>query len=257
MPLVKAKELPGVRAVFGERYPDPVRVVMIGAETPDKLNLDNSVEFCGGTHMPRTGLIGYFKILSQEGVAKGIRRITAVTGKPAYDDIQTRSAVVDELTGTLHCRVEELPARVEALQEQLKKLQDQLKKGAAADLASVVDKLIETAPEVSGTKLITALLPLGTTGDAVRTQIDRIRQKAGSAFIVFGWTEDEGKVPLIAALTSDLVRKGLKAGDVVKQVAAIVGGSGGGKPEMAQAGGKDAAKLPDASRRPRSLAGRC
>ena len=85
-----------------------------------------------------------------------------------------------------------------------------------------------------------------TTGDAVRTQIDRIRQKCGSAFVVFGWTEDEGKVPLIAALTNDLVKKGLKAGDIVKQVAAIVGGSGGGKPDMAQAGGKDAAKLPEA-----------
>ena len=87
MPLAKAKEIPGVRAVFGEKYPDPVRVVMIGADSPEKaITLDNSVEFCGGTHMPRTGLIGYFKIVSQEGVAKGVRRITAVTGQPAYDD---------------------------------------------------------------------------------------------------------------------------------------------------------------------------
>jgi alanyl-tRNA synthetase len=253
MPLAKAKELPGVRAVFGEKYPDPVRVVMIGADSPDKLNLDNSVEFCGGTHMPRTGLIGYFKILSHEGVAKGIRRITAVTGKPAYDEIQTRSAVVDELTGKFQCRVEELPARVEALQEQVKKLQDQLKKGAAADLASVVDKLIAEAPTVGGAKLIAAQLPEGTTTDAVRTQIDRIRQKLGSAFIVFGWTEDEGKVPLIAALTNDLVKKGLKSGDIVKQVAAVVGGSGGGKPDMAQAGGKDATKLPDAIKKAAEL----
>jgi alanyl-tRNA synthetase len=253
MPLAKAKELPGVRAVFGEKYPDPVRVVMVGAESPDKLSLDNSVEFCGGTHMPRTGLIGFFKIVGQEGVAKGVRRITAVTGRPAYDDIQARSAVVDELAARFQCRVEELPARVEALQEQVKKLQDQLKKGAAADLASVVDKLIADAPEVGGTKLIAAQLPAGTTLDAVRTQIDRIRQKCGSAFVVFGWTEDEGKVPLIAALTNDLVKKGLKAGDVVKQVAAVVGGSGGGKPDMAQAGGKDATKLPDAIKKAAEL----
>jgi alanyl-tRNA synthetase len=252
-PLAKAKELPGVRAVFGEKYPDPVRVVMIGSDSPDKLTHDDSVEFCGGTHMPRTGLIGYFKILSQEGVAKGVRRITAVTGKPAYDEIQTRSAVVDELAGKFQCRVEELPARVEALQEQIKKLQDQIKKGASADLAAVVDRLIAEAPEVGGAKLITAQLPAGTTLDAVRTQIDRIRQKLGSAFVVFGWTEDEGKVPLIAALTNDLVKKGLKAGDVVKQVAAIVGGSGGGKPDMAQAGGKDATKLPDAIKKAEEL----
>lgn len=252
-PLAKAKELPGVRAVFGEKYPDPVRVVLIGTETPDKLTLDDSVEFCGGTHMPRTGLIGYFKILAQEGVAKGVRRITAVTGKPAYDEIQTRSAVVDDLAGKFQCRVEELPARVEALQEQVKKLQDQLKKGAAADLAGLVDKLIAEAPEIGGAKLIAAQLPAGATIDAVRTQIDRIRQKAGSAFLVFGWTEDEGKVPLVAALTSDLVKKGIKAGDVVKQVAAIVGGSGGGKPDFAQAGGKDATKLPDALKKAEEL----
>jgi alanyl-tRNA synthetase len=253
LPLTKAKELPGVRAMFGEKYPDPVRVVMIGADSPDKLNLDNSVEFCGGTHMPRTGLIGFFKILSHEGVAKGIRRITAVTGRPAYDEIQNRSAVVDELAGKFQCRVEELPARVEALQEQVKKLQDQLKKGAAADLASVVDRLIDEAPTVSGAKLITAQLPEGTTTDAVRTQIDRIRQKCGSALIVFGWIEDDGKVPLVAALTNDLVKKGLKSGDIVKQVAAVVGGSGGGKPDMAQAGGKDATKLPDAIKKAAEL----
>ncbi len=246
MPLAKAKELEGVRAVFGEKYPDPVRVVMIGADDPSKVRADLSTEFCGGTHMPRTGLIGYFKILSQEGVAKGIRRITAVTGKPAYDEIQTRSAVVDELTGKFQCRVEELPTRVEALQDQLKKLQDQLKKGAAADLGGFVDKLIAEAPTVGGAKLLVAKLPNGTTADAVRMQIDRIRQKLGSAFIVFGWTEDEGKVPLIAALTNDLVKKGLKAGDVIKPVAEIVGGKGGGKPDFAQAGGKDATKLPEA-----------
>ncbi len=253
MPLSKAKEIPGVRAVFGEKYPDPVRVVMIGAETPDKVNLDNSVEFCGGTHVPQTGLIGYFKILSHEGVAKGIRRITAVTGKPAYDEIQNRSAIVDELTGRFQCRVEELPVRVEALQEQVKKLQDQFQKGAAANLASELDKLIESAPEVKGAKLLVAQLPNGTTTEAVRGQIDRVRQKCGSAFIVFGWMEEEGKVPLIAAITPDLVKRGLKAGDVVKQVAAVVGGSGGGKPDLAQAGGKDATKLPLAMKKAEEL----
>jgi alanyl-tRNA synthetase len=140
-----------------------------------------------------------------------------------------------------------LPSRVEALQAEIKKLQAQHKKGAAADLASVIDKLMIEAPEVNGTKLIAATLPEGTSPDAVRTQIDRIRQKLGSAFIVFGWSEAEtGRVPLVAALTNDLVKRGLKAGEVVKQVAAIVGGSGGGKPDFAQAGGKDANKLPDA-----------
>jgi alanyl-tRNA synthetase len=253
MPLAEAKTIPGVRAVFGEKYPDPVRVVMIGAETPEKVNLDNSVEFCGGTHVPQTGLIGYFKILSQEGVAKGIRRITALTGKPAYDDIQMRSVIVDELAAKFQCRAEELSSRVDALQEQLKKLQEQLHKGAAANLAVAIDKLIESAPEIGGAKLLVAQLPNGTTTEAVRGQVDRVKQKCGSAFIVFGWIEEEGKVPLIAALTPDLVKRGLKAGDIVKQLAAVVGGSGGGKPDLAQAGGRDATKLPDAIKKAEEL----
>ncbi|HSQ54210.1 MAG TPA: DHHA1 domain-containing protein, partial [Gemmata sp.] len=198
-------------------------------------------------------LIGFFKIVGQEGVAKGVRRITAVTGRPAYEEIQNRSAIVDDLAGRFQCRAEEVPARVESLQDQVKKLQDQLKKGAAANLGELIDKLIDEAAVVNGAKLLVAKLPDGTTGDAVRGQIDRIRQKCGSAFIVFGWTEDEGKVPLIAALTSDLVKKGLKAGDIVKQVAALIGGSGGGKPDMAQAGGKDANKLPEALLKAESL----
>lgn len=252
MPLAEAKKLPGVRAVFGEKYPDPVRVVMVGTDTPSKLTADMSVEFCGGTHMPRTGLIGLFKIASQEAVAKGVRRVTALTGRAAYADVQAQSAVLEELAGKFHCRPEELPGRVEALQEQVKKLQDQLKKGAAADLTGVVDKLIDTAAEVQGAKVVVGQLPEGTTTDGVRAQIDRIRQKCGSAYIVFGWTE-EGKVPLLAALTNDLVKKGLKAGDVVKQIAAIIGGSGGGRPDMAQAGGKDASKLPEALRKAEEL----
>lgn len=246
MPLAEAKRLPGVRAVFGEKYPDPVRVILVGADDPSKVTADLSVEFCGGTHAPSTGRIGFFKIVSQEAVGKGVRRVTAVTGRAALVELENRNAVLDELAGRFHCRPEELPARIEGLQEQIKKLQEQLKKGATADLAGVVDKLIDEAPVVAGAKLIAAQLPAGTTADAVRTQIDRIRQKCGSAFVVFGWAEDEGKVPLIAALTTDLVKKGLKAGDVVKQVAAVVGGSGGGKPDLAQAGGKDATKLPDA-----------
>jgi len=253
MPLAKAKEIQGVRAVFGEKYPDPVRVVMIGPETPEKACRDDSVEFCGGTHLPRTGTIGYFKILSQEPVAKGVRRITAVTGKPAYDDVQTRSAVVDDLAGKLQCRPEELPARVEAIQEQLKALQAQLKKAAGAALTAFVDDLISKADDVGGAKVLVAKLPDGASAETVRTQVDRIRQKCPSSFVVFGWSEEEGKVAVLAALSPDLVKKGLKAGDVVKQVAPLIGGGGGGKPDMAQAGGKDASKLPDALRHANKL----
>ena len=249
MPLAEAKQLPGVRAVFGEKYPDPVRVVFIGADTPAGVTADDSVEFCGGTHLPRTGSVGVFKIVSQEGVAKGVRRITAVTGRAAYAEVQARGAVVDDLAARFQCKPDELPARVDALQEQVKKLQDQLKKGAAADLAGVIDKLLDAAPTVGGAKLVVGRLPDGTTTDGVRAQIDRFRQTNPSSFAAFGWAEEGGKVPLIVALTNDLVKRGLKAGDIVKQLAAVVGGSGGGKPDIAQAGGKDASKLPDALRK--------
>jgi alanyl-tRNA synthetase len=248
MPLEEAKKIPGVRAVFGEKYPDPVRVVLIGADTPAKANLDNSVEFCGGTHLPRTGLIGYFKILSQEPVAKGVRRITAVTGKPAYEDVQNRSAIVDELSAKFQCRPDELAARAEALQDQVKALQSQLKKAAGAALTAAVDELLATATEVGGAKVLVAKLPEGASSDTVRVQIDRVRQKCPSAFVVFGWTEGDGHAGVVAALTPDLVKRGIKAGDIVKQVAPLIGGGGGGKPDMAQAGGKDPAKLPDALR---------
>jgi alanyl-tRNA synthetase len=252
LPLEKARQIAGVRAVFGEKYPDPVRVVLIGPETPEKATADDSVEFCGGTHMPSTGAIGYFKISSQEGVAKGVRRITAVTGRVAASTLADISAAVDNLTGRFQCKPSELPARVEALQDEVKKLKAQIAKNQAADLAGVVDKLLAGAAEVNGTKLVIGRLPGGTV-DQVRTQIDRVRQKCTSAFITFLW-EDDDKVPVIAALTADLVKKGLKSGDIVKQVAAVVGGSGGGKPDLAQAGGKDTTKIDEAVKKAEEVA---
>ncbi len=252
MPLAEAKKVPGVRAMFGEKYPDIVRVVLIGPETPEQASGDDSVEFCGGTHVPSTGTIGYFKIVSQEAVAKGIRRITAATGRVATEMLGQLTATVDELTGKFQCLPTELPGRVEALQAEVKTLQSQMAKVLAEQLSAAVDQLIASAPEQNGTKLVIAKLPVGTN-ELVRTQIDRVKSKCPSAFVVFIWEEGE-KVPVIAALTPDLVKKGLKAGEIVKQVGAVVGGSGGGKPDIAQAGGKDASKIPEALAKARELA---
>lgn len=252
MPLEEAKKIAGVRAVFGEKYPDPVRVVLIGPESPEKASHDDSVEFCGGTHVPRTGTIGMFKIVSQEPVAKGVRRITAVTGRVAAETIAEMSATVDELTAGFQCQVQELPVRVAALQDEVKKLKTQLAKNAAADLAEAVDKLLAEAKVVKGTTIVIGQIP-NAPNDTVRGQIDRIRQKVGSSLVVFGSVEED-KVPLIVALSQDLVKKGLKAGDLIKPIADIVGGKGGGKPDMAQAGGKDAAKLPAALAKAMELA---
>ena len=124
---------------------------------------------------------------------------------------------------------------------------------SSVTLSGVIDTLLASAPDVNGSKLIVAELPAGSPIDSVRTQAERVRQKAGSAFVVFGWKEDEGKVSLLAALSPDLVKKGLKAGDMVKAVAEVVGGKGGGKPDMAQAGGKDAAKLSEALKKAEQL----
>jgi alanyl-tRNA synthetase len=252
LPLTAAKKIPGVRAVFGEKYPDPVRVLLIGAERPEEVTVDNSVEFCGGTHLSRTGQAGFFKIICQEAVGKGVRRVTAVTGREAVATVQLLSSVVDNLTGRFNCKPKELPVRLDALQEEIKKLQQQLKKGTAGDLQSAADKLLAGAVDVKGSKIIVGQMPAAPE-EQMRQQIDRLRQKAGSTVIVLGWSDD-GKVGLIAAVTDDLVKKGVKAGTLVGEAAKVVGGKGGGRPTMAQAGGKEPAKLPDALQLAKKLA---
>ena len=236
-PLDEAKLIPGVRAVFGEKYPDPVRVVAAG----------ESVEFCGGTHATSTGSVGLFRIISQEGVAKGIRRITAVTGRRAAEESARLAALVEDLTATMQCSEEQLPARIASLQDEVKLLQAAVKKSQSSSITTTVDQILATSTEVNGTTLIVGELP-GASAELARTQVDRVRQLTASSFVVFAWA-DEGKVAIVAALSRDLVAKGLKAGEVVKQVAQVVGGTGGGKPDIAQAGGKDAAKLPQALER--------
>jgi alanyl-tRNA synthetase len=251
-PLAEAKQIAGVRAVFGEKYPDPVRVLLIGVKKPEEATLENSVEFCGGTHLTHTGEAGFFKIVSQEAVGKGVRRLIAVTGKEAVATVQRLSSVVDQLVGRFNCKPEEVPARIDSLQEEIKKLQQQLKKGAAADLLGAAEKLLAQAVQVDGATVIVGEMPPGPE-EQLRNQIDRLKQKAGSAVVVVGW-RDDGKVGLIAAVTDDLVKRGLHAGKLVGQVAKVVGGGGGGKPSMAQAGGKEPGKLPEALELAHSLA---
>jgi alanyl-tRNA synthetase len=236
LPIDEARQLPGVRAFFGDKYGDVVRVVEIGDGF--------SREFCGGTHLDHTGQAGFFKIVGEEGISKGVRRLTCVTAREAVATVQKLDGIVGELAERFHCRPEELPARVEALQEEIKRLQQQLKKGAATDLQGAADKLLAGAVDVKGAKVIVGEMPAGPE-EQLRQQIDRLRQKAGSAVVVIGWSADS-KVGLLAAVTDDLVQKGLHAGKLIGQVAKVVGGGGGGKPTMAQAGGKEPAKLPEA-----------
>ncbi|MGL4555799.1 MAG: alanine--tRNA ligase, partial [Gemmataceae bacterium] len=251
MPLADAKKIPGLRAVFGEKYPDPVRVVMIGATSPDQADRSHSVEFCGGTHLTHTGEAGFFKVLSQEGVAKGVRRLTGTAGRGAVSAVQSLAKVVDGLTAALGCKADEVTARVEALQEEVKKLQSQLKKGAASDLNAAADALFAEAADVNGAKLIVGEVPAAPV-EQMRTQMDRLRQKAKTAVILLGWV-DEGKVVLLAAVTDDLTAK-VEAGKLVGEAARAVGGKGGGRKDLAQGGGPHPEKLAEAFEAARRMA---
>ncbi len=241
----EAKALPGVKAFFGDKYGDVVRVVEVGDGF--------SREFCGGTHLDHTGQIGYFKIVVEEAVGKGVRRLTCVTARQAVEVVQQEDAILAELAGSFHCKADELPARIAGLQEEVKKLQAQLKKGAATDLAIVGDKLLASALDVDGAKVVVGEMPAAPE-ETLRAQVDRLRQKAGSAVVVIGWSDD-GKVGLLAAATDDLVKKGAHAGKLVQEAAKVVGGKGGGRPNLAQAGGKEPAKLGEALETARKLAG--
>ena len=266
LPIAEAKKLPGVRAFFGDKYGDVVRVVEILERdlTNEEIrrmleghratvNADAfSREFCGGTHLTHTGQAGFFKIISEEAVGKGVRRLTCVTAREAVKAVQKEDAIIADLTTRFRCKPEELPSRIDGLQEEIKKLTQQLKKGAASDLQSVADKLLADAPETKGSRIIVGEMPAGPE-EQLRQQVDRLRQKAPSSVVVIGWSDD-GKVGLLAAVTDDLVKKGLHAGKLVGQVATVVGGKGGGKPTMAQAGGKEPAKLGEALTLARTLA---
>src|SRR5262249_2202046 len=134
MPLAQAKKGPGVRAVFGEKDPDPVRVLLVGIGKPEEATTEHSVEFCGGTHLSHTGQAGFFKIVSQELVGKGVRRVTAVTGKGAVDAVQRMAGVLDELSGRFNCKPEGGAPRGESVEGGGKKIQPQLRQGAARRL---------------------------------------------------------------------------------------------------------------------------
>ena len=236
LPIEEAKKLPNVRAFFGEKYGDRVRVVKIGDGF--------STEFCGGTHLDRTGQIGLFKIVGEEAVAKGIRRVTAVTGPKAIEAVQQIERSARQAAALLQTNPDQLADRIAGLQEEIKKLRRQLARGAAADIKSIRQKLLEEAEKVAGSAIIVGELPEAPVAQ-VREAADWLRSQAGSAAVCLA-TVSDGKPLLIAAMTGDLIAKGLKAGDLVKEVVGAIEGRGGGKPDLAQAGGQNPAGIPKA-----------
>ncbi len=234
----------GAMALFGEKYGDEVRVVAVGAGSKSELNEAFSREFCGGTHVDRLGAIGGFKIIKEESISAGVRRITAMTGAALTAHLEEAAGVVDQLTALLQIPGDRLVERVTQLLEDNKKLAKDLKnaaKAGGADTLAEARKLLDAAKKIGDASIIAGRLA-STSIERAREAMDMLKKKAGSAAIVLGF-ENEGKAMLLAGMTDDLIKQGLKAGDIIKQIAPIVGGGGGGRPQMAQAGGKDPAQL--------------
>ena len=232
MPIDEAQKT-GAMMLFGEKYGDEVRVLDIGS----------SCELCGGTHVARTGDIGLFKVVVESGVAAGVRRIEAVCGDVAVLRVQQQQALLDAVAAEVKAQPAEAVARVAQIQENARALEKELARLKAKLASAQGDDLVNQALDVKGIKVLAAALE-GADAAALRETLDKLKDKLKSAAIVLASTRD-GKVSLIAGVTADITGK-LKAGELVNFVAQQVGGKGGGRPDMAQAGGTDVAAVPAA-----------
>jgi alanyl-tRNA synthetase len=235
--LEKAKK-EGAMALFGEKYGAEVRTIAIGDHKPF------SYELCGGTHVEHTGDIGLFLIVSEGSAAAGIRRIEAVTGRGAYVLAKAHNAALAEAARALKATPEEVPAKAQALQNELNQATRQLSGLRLEAAHKTAADVFENIQSAAGVPVLAVAVP-GADADALRSMADHFRQRHPSGVALLAGTND-GRVALIAAVTKDLVARGLNAGELVKQAAEILGGSGGGKPELAQAGGTDNGKLDEA-----------
>ncbi|QCI13863.1 alanine--tRNA ligase [Pseudomonas putida] len=232
---IETAKAKGAMALFGEKYGDTVRVLSMGG--------DFSVELCGGIHAKRTGDISLFKIISEGGVASGVRRIEAVTGAAALAYLNAAEEQVKEAAQLVKGNRDNLIDKLSAVLERNRQLEKQLEQLQAKAASAAGDDLSNAAVEVKGAKVLAARLD-GQDGKALLALVDQLKNKLGHAVILLG-SEHEGKVVLVAGVTKDLSSQ-LKAGDLMKQAAAAVGGKGGGRPDMAQGGGVDVAALDNA-----------
>jgi len=224
----------GAMALFGEKYGDRVRVIRIG---------DFSTELCGGTHLDATGQIGLFKVTDEGAVASGVRRIEAVTGEHALAHVGREEAALRESAGLLKIAPLELPRRLAALLDDQKRLEKQIAQLETKLARSQAQDLVAAAKQVAGVPVLAARLD-GLDPDGLRAVVDTLRDRLPSGIILLGSAVD-GKVSLVAAVSKDLMKR-FPAGRLVQEIAKMVGGGGGGRPDLAQAGGKDAAKLDEA-----------
>ncbi len=236
MPIEQARSQ-GAMALFGEKYPDIVRVVQMG---------DFSRELCGGTHLDSVGQVGLFKIIGEESVAAGIRRITALTGKAALEYVRQEEEILAELAGTLRVPPAQVGQRVTALLEEIKTLKKQASQRPREAGGGVsAEELLAEALDVAGAAVIVRAVG-GISPDEMRQLVDVLRRKRPEKLAVLMASTADGKVQLVAGLSRDLLDAGLHAGNWLKEVAPIVGGGGGGRPDLAQAGGKVPDQIPAA-----------
>ncbi|MEL6460740.1 MAG: alanine--tRNA ligase [Cyanobacteria bacterium J06621_15] len=236
LPLAEAKAR-GAVAMFGEKYGEEVRVIDFQGV---------SMELCGGTHVSNTAEIGVFKIISEAGISSGVRRIEAVSGSAILDYLNVRDNVVKDLSERFKVKPEEIPDRITTLQTELRNAQKELEKLSGKLAIAKSDSLLETVESVGEYKYLVAKME-GVDAESLKTAAERLQQKIGNnAAVVLGSPLDAGKVSLVAAFGKEINQKGVQAGKFIGAVAKMCGGGGGGRPNLAQAGGRDASKLSEA-----------
>jgi alanyl-tRNA synthetase len=226
----------GAVALFGEKYGDEVRVLRIG---------DFSVELCGGTHVGQAGDIGLFKILSESGIASGVRRIEAVTGERALQKVTDDEQLLDSLAALAKAGRSDLEVKIRQAFEKNRKLEKELQVLRSKLAGASGQDLVSSAKEIGGINVLAARLDDDTDAGALRDTIDRIKEKLGTAVVVLGAATADGKVRLAAGVTKNATDR-IRAGDLIREIAGQVGGKGGGRPDFAQAGGTDPASLDQA-----------
>ncbi|MDI6695932.1 MAG: alanine--tRNA ligase [Anaerolineales bacterium] len=229
----------GATALFGEKYGETVRNITIGE--PETF----SNELCGGTHVDETGDIGLFLITSEGSAAAGIRRIEAVTGRAAYELVQERFRLLKRIAALLETTPEDAPARLEAVLETLAQARKQIAELRRSQAMRTFQEHLANVPHVQGIPVLVVSVP-DADADALRALSDQFRQRFPSGVAVLAAVDQQGKPLIVGFVTEDLVQRGLHAGELVKHVAGFLGGGGGGRPTLAQAGGKDASRLQEA-----------
>ena len=234
MPIDKAKEM-GAVAVFGDKYGETVRVVSMG---------DYSMELCGGCHVKNTSQIGLFKILAETGVAAGIRRIEAVTGLGVLAEVKKCENTIAEVAENLKCGIGDVAKKAQSVVAEIKTLESKIESLNAKLAGGAADEIMEGAKEINGITVVCGRVD-GANVDALRNLGDSFKAKLDCGVIVLA-SSDNGKVSIVSMATKEAVSKGAHAGNIVREVAKVCGGGGGGKPESAQAGAKDASKIEEA-----------